>query len=178
MKSFNEELKMILDELAGGLKEGGIRIKISHLEDDDSLNIEISHFNDDNSLSVEKCKKDNFSQEEDLECKVTRILSQIGINANIKGFKYLRSAIIMSVENPEVIDAITKVLYPNIAKEFGTTASRVERAIRHAIEVSWKRGNIEYIDAIFEYTISDEKGKPTNSEFIAQIADQIRLNLI
>lgn len=178
MKNFNEELKMILEELAGGLKEGSIRIKISHLEDDDSLNIEISHFNDDNSLNVKKCKKDNFLQEEDLECKVTRILSQIGINASIKGFKYLRRAIIMSVEAPEVIDTITKVLYPNIAKEFDTTASRVERAIRHAIELSWKRGNIEYIDAIFEYTISAEKGKPTNSEFIAQIADQIRLNLI
>ena len=98
-----------------------------------------------------------------------------GVPAHIKGYQYLREAIIMSVEDTEMLNSITKILYPSIAKKFQTTPSRVERAIRHAIEVAWSRGKMETLDALFGYTINIGKGKPTNSEFIALIADKIRL---
>ncbi len=111
----------------------------------------------------------------DLEADVTDIIHEIGVPAHIKGYQYLRDAIIMSVENREVINSITKILYPTIAKLNKTTPSRVERAIRHAIEVAWSRGKMDTIDELFGYTISTGKGKPTNSEFIALIADKIRL---
>lgn len=111
----------------------------------------------------------------DLETDVTDIIHEIGVPAHIKGYQYLRDAIIMSVENREVINSITKILYPTIAKMNKTTPSRVERAIRHAIEVAWSRGKMDTIDELFGYTISTGKGKPTNSEFIALIADKIRL---
>ena len=97
--------------------------------------------------------------------------------AHIKGYQYLREAIIMSVNDPEMLNSITKILYPTIAKTFQTTSSRVERAIRHAIEVAWNRGKMDTIDELFGYTINAEKGKPTNSEFIAMIADKLRLEL-
>lgn len=113
--------------------------------------------------------------EKDLETKVTELIHEVGIPAHIKGYHYLRDAIIMVVQDIDTINAITKVLYPTVAKKNHTTASRVERAIRHAIEVSWNRGRIETLDELFGYTISDGKGKPTNSEFIALIADTIRL---
>lgn len=113
--------------------------------------------------------------EKDLEADVTNIIHEIGVPAHIKGYQYLRDAIIMSVENREVINSITKILYPTIAKMNKTTPSRVERAIRHAIEVAWSRGKMDTIDELFGYTISTGKGKPTNSEFIALIADKIRL---
>ena len=112
---------------------------------------------------------------QDLEADVTNIIHEIGVPAHIKGYQYLRDAIIMSVENREVINSITKILYPTIAKMNKTTSSRVERAIRHAIEVAWSRGKMDTIDELFGYTISTGKGKPTNSEFIALIADKIRL---
>ena len=111
----------------------------------------------------------------DDECTVTEILHQIGVPAHIKGYQYLRDAIIMAVDNREVINSITKVLYPTIAKMNKTTPSRVERAIRHAIEVAWSRGKMDTIDDLFGYTINTGKGKPTNSEFIALISDKIRL---
>ena len=110
-----------------------------------------------------------------LETDVTNIIHEIGVPAHIKGYQYLRDAIIMSVENREVINSITKVLYPTIAKMNQTTPSRVERAIRHAIEVAWSRGKMDTINELFGYTISTGKGKPTNSEFIALISDKIRL---
>ena len=110
-----------------------------------------------------------------LESDVTNIIHEIGVPAHIKGYHYLRDAIIMAVEDMDVLNAITKVLYPTIAKVHQTTPSRVERAIRHAIEVAWNRGNIDAIDEIFAYTISASKAKPTNSEFIAMIADKLRL---
>lgn len=113
--------------------------------------------------------------EKDLESDVTNIIHEIGVPAHIKGYQYLRDAIMMSVENREVINSITKILYPTIAKMNKTTPSRVERAIRHAIEVAWSRGKMDTIDELFGYTISTGKGKPTNSEFIALIADKIRL---
>ena len=111
----------------------------------------------------------------DVEGIVTEIIHQIGIPAHIKGYHYLREAIMMSIDNSEYLHAITKQLYPSVAKRFGTTPSRVERAIRHAIEVAWSRGRMETLDALFGYTVNTGKGKPTNSEFIALIADRIRL---
>ena len=114
--------------------------------------------------------------EEDLETQVTELLHEIGIPAHIKGYQYLRDAITISVEEKEMLVSVTKVLYPTIAKKHGTTSSRVERAIRHAIEVAWSRGQLEMIHEIFGYTVNSGKGKPTNSEFIALITDKIRLD--
>ncbi len=111
----------------------------------------------------------------DLEKDVTDMIHEIGVPAHIKGYQYLREAIMMSVEDNTVLGSITKVLYPTIAKNFKTTPSRVERAIRHAIEVAWSRGRMETLDGLFGYTVNTGKGKPTNSEFIALIADRIRL---
>lgn len=114
-------------------------------------------------------------KERDLEKDVTDMIHEIGVPAHIKGYQYLREAIMMSVEDIEMLNSITKILYPTIAKRFSTTPSRVERAIRHAIEVAWSRGKMETLEALFGYTINTGKGKPTNSEFIALIADKIRL---
>ena len=113
--------------------------------------------------------------EEDLETQGTELLHEIGIPAHIKGYQYLRDAIMMSVDDKEMLNSITKILYPSIAKQHGTTPSRVERAIRHAIEVAWSRGKVDTIDELFGYTVHNGKGKPTNSEFVALIADKIRL---
>lgn len=113
--------------------------------------------------------------ERDLEADVTNIIHEIGVPAHIKGYQYLREAIMMSVNDIEMLNSITKILYPTIAKQYQTTPSRVERAIRHAIEVAWSRGKMDTIDELFGYTINNGKGKPTNSEFIALIADKIRL---
>ena len=112
---------------------------------------------------------------QNLESSVTAIIHEIGVPAHIKGYQYLRYAIMMTVENMEVINAVTKILYPEVAKHFNTTASRVERAIRHAIEVAWDRGDLETLQKYFGYTVSNAKGKPTNSEFIAMIADRLQL---
>lgn len=119
---------------------------------------------------------DTQTTHHNLETDVTDIIHEIGVPAHIKGYQYLRDAIIMSVDNREVINSITKVLYPTIAKMNKTTPSRVERAIRHAIEVAWSRGKMDTIDDLFGYTINTGKGKPTNSEFIALISDKIRLD--
>ena len=110
-----------------------------------------------------------------LEVRVTNIIHDVGVPAHIKGYQYIREAILMVVENEDIINSITKILYPNLAKKYKTTPSRVERAIRHAIEVAWNRGQIEIHDKIFGYTVNSNKGKPTNSEFIAMIADKLRL---
>jgi two-component system response regulator (stage 0 sporulation protein A) len=110
-----------------------------------------------------------------LEMDVTQIIHEIGVPAHIKGYQYLRDAIMMSVDDGEMLNSITKILYPSIAKQHKTTPSRVERAIRHAIEVAWTRGKVDTIDELFGYTVSNGKGKPTNSEFVALIADKIRL---
>ena len=112
-----------------------------------------------------------------IELKVTEILHEIGVPAHIKGYHYLRDSIIMSVEKPEIINAVTKQLYPSVAKKYETTSSRVERAIRHAIEVAWDRGDIDVLNSYFGYTIHNDRGKPTNSEFIAMISDKLRLQL-
>lgn len=114
-------------------------------------------------------------QEQNLESTVTDIIHEIGVPAHIKGYQYLREAIMITINDMDVINAVTKVLYPAVAKRFATTPSRVERAIRHAIEVAWDRGDIETLQKYFGYTVSNIKGKPTNSEFIAMIADCISL---
>ena len=106
---------------------------------------------------------------------ITDILHQIGVPAHIKGYKYVREAIRLTVEDPEMLNSVTKILYPTVAKNFGSTASRVERAIRHGIEVAWDRGDVEVLNAYFGYTIQSQRGKPTNSEFVAMISDKIRL---
>jgi two-component system response regulator (stage 0 sporulation protein A) len=111
----------------------------------------------------------------DLETEITNIIHEVGVPAHIKGYMYLREAITMVVNDMELLSAVTKELYPSIAKKYNTTASRVERAIRHAIEVAWGRGQVEAINRLFGYTVHGDKGKPTNSEFIAIIADKLRL---
>ena len=112
-----------------------------------------------------------------LEELVTSIIHEVGVPAHIKGYQYVREAIMITVEDMEVINSVTKVLYPEVAKRYHTTPSRVERAIRHAIEVAWDRGDLETLQRFFGYTVSNAKGKPTNSEFIAMISDRIRLKI-
>ena len=128
-----------------------------------------------NEKKSEDTKTENAVRGENLENRVTNMLHEIGIPAHIKGYHYLRDAIIMAVEDMDVLNAITKILYPTVAKKYQTTSSRVERAIRHAIEVAWSRGKLDTLDELFGYTVSTGKGKPTNSEFIALIADTIQL---
>ena len=111
----------------------------------------------------------------DMESQVTKIIHQIGVPAHIKGYQYLRTAILMTIEDNDVINSVTKILYPAVAKKYQTTTSRVERAIRHAIEVAWDRGDVDTLNSYFGYTIQNSRGKPTNSEFIAMIADNMRL---
>ncbi len=112
----------------------------------------------------------------DIESQVTKVIHQIGVPAHIKGYQYLRTAILMTIKDNDVINSVTKILYPSVAKQYQTTSSRVERAIRHAIEVAWDRGDIEVLNAYFGYTVQTSRGKPTNSEFIAMIADNLRLS--
>ena len=126
-------------------------------------------------LQTEDLSKIHGLTENQLEIIITNMIHEIGVPAHIKGYQYLRDSIMMAVCDMDILNSITKQLYPSIAQKFDTTPSRVERAIRHAIEVAWGRGNMDTIDALFGYTIHAGKGKPTNSEFIALIADKIRL---
>ena len=111
----------------------------------------------------------------DIETQVTKIIHQIGVPAHIKGYQYLRTAILLTVSDSDIINSVTKILYPSVAKKYQTTTSRVERAIRHALEVAWDRGDVDTLNSYFGYTIQNNRGKPTNSEFIAMIADNLRL---
>ena len=123
-------------------------------------------------------EQDNESEKEktpDMETQVTKIIHQIGVPAHIKGYQYLRTAILLTVNDSDIINSVTKILYPSVAKQYQTTTSRVERAIRHAIEVAWDRGDVDTLNSYFGYTIQNNRGKPTNSEFIAMIADNLRL---
>ena len=158
----NERIYKILGDLMNGDKEFQIMITVPSTK------------NDGNRAGQEEPKQKEAVR--DLEQDVTDMIHEIGVPAHIKGYQYLREAIMMSVEDPGMISSITKILYPTIAKRFQTTPSRVERAIRHAIEVAWSRGRMETLDALFGDTIDTGKGKPTNSEFIALIADRIRLS--
>jgi two-component system response regulator (stage 0 sporulation protein A) len=163
MTKDNDKVYKILDDLMRGDKEFQIMITVPSAKVQDTR------------VKKEEEKKD-MRKERNLEQDVTDMIHEIGVPAHIKGYQYLREAIMMSVEDPEMISSITKLLYPTIAKRFQTTPSRVERAIRHAIEVAWSRGRMETLDALFGYTIDTGKGKPTNSEFIALISDRIRLS--
>ena len=134
------------------------------------------HRNRKNSLRTKNGVHSQFLPDRnDLEAQVTGIIHKIGVPAHIKGYQYLRTAIIMTIEDADLINAVTKVLYPTVAKKYQTTSSRVERAIRHAIEVAWDRGDLDTLNSYFGYTIQNDRGKPTNSEFIAMIADNLRL---
>lgn len=124
---------------------------------------------------LDSSKESEKYQKVKIENEITEILHEVGIPAHIKGYMYLRTAILTTYYNIEILGQVTKVLYPDIARQYNTTSSRVERAIRHAIEVAWNRGNTDAIDDIFGYTVSATKSKPTNSEFIAMIADKLRL---
>ncbi len=159
----NEKVYKILGDLMNADKEFQIMITVPSTK------------NSTVQTQTAKTQKQDVSVR-DLEQDVTNMIHEIGVPAHIKGYQYLREAIMMSVEDPSMISSITKILYPTIAKRFQTTPSRVERAIRHAIEVAWSRGRMETLDALFGYTIDTGKGKPTNSEFIALIADKIRLS--
>ncbi len=117
----------------------------------------------------------HYEVQQDLNVVITEILHQIGVPAHIKGYQYVREAIRLTVENPEMLNSVTKILYPTVAKSFKSTSSRVERAIRHAIEVAWDRGDVDVLNSYFGYTIQSQRGKPTNSEFVAMISDKIRL---
>ena len=128
-------------------------------------------------LRVGETPRQPASRSSSIESLVTNVIHEIGVPAHIKGYQYLREAIIIAVNDMDVINAITKVLYPQVAKTFQTTPSRVERAIRHAIEVAWDRGDLDTLQRFFGYTVSNTKGKPTNSEFIALIADKLQLQL-
>lgn len=158
----NEKVHKILDDLLNTNKEFQIMITVPSSNE---------------AKRTESSKTAVISEPvRDLEQDVTDMIHEIGVPAHIKGYQYLREAIMMSVEDSTMISSITKILYPTIAKRFQTTPSRVERAIRHAIEVAWSRGRMETLDSLFGYTIDNSKGKPTNSEFIALIADRIRLS--
>ena len=126
-------------------------------------------------MSSSGVEESETNHSENLESQVTAIIHEVGVPAHIKGYQYLREAIIIAVNDMDVINSVTKVLYPEVAKRFNTTPSRVERAIRHAIEVAWDRGDLETLQKYFGYTVSNAKGKPTNSEFIAMIADRLQL---
>ena len=159
----NKKVYQILEELINNNQEIQIMIHVPSKEKK-----EITPFTIQNVEEKEV-------KEKDLEKDVTEMIHEIGVPAHIKGYHYLREAIMMCVEDVDMLNSITKVLYPTIADNFKTTPSRVERAIRHAIEVAWSRGKMETLDGLFGYTINLGKGKPTNSEFIALIADKIRL---
>lgn len=127
------------------------------------------------STDYRKLAEHSLFSDAELEIQVTDIIHKIGVPAHIKGYHYLRESIILAVKDSEIINSVTKQLYPTVAKRFNTTSSRVERAIRHAIEVAWDRGDVEVLNSYFGYTIHNSRGKPTNSEFIAMIADKLRL---
>ena len=137
--------------------------------------IQLSGWN--NDISPLLIKKDNVVTDTQLELIITEIIHNIGVPAHIKGYQYIRYSIMLAVKDENIIGSITKSLYPTVAKKHNTTSSRVERAIRHAIEVAWDRGNVDTLNSYFGYTVQNNKGKPTNSEFIAMISDKISLQL-
>ena len=159
----NERIYKILGDLMNGDKEFQIMITVPSAKTDSNRTV------------PEQPKQKEVVR--DLEQDVTDMIHEIGVPAHIKGYQYLRHAIMMVIDDLDIINSITKELYPTVAKDFNTTPSRVERAIRHAIEVAWDRGDTEVLNSFFGYTIANSKGKPTNSEFIAMIADRLRLEM-
>ena len=163
--------RFITDYVANAAANLGVRYLMLKPCDMGTL---VSHLQEIQGSSLQKAPAKNTTS---IETLVTNIIHEIGVPAHIKGYQYLREAIIIAVGDMDVINAITKVLYPQVAKTFQTTPSRVERAIRHAIEVAWDRGDLDTLQRFFGYTVSNTKGKPTNSEFIALIADKLQLQL-
>ncbi len=161
-----ESVYQLIGSLMQNDREFQVVITVPSIRGEEDSTLDIQRIN-----TVTAPEEKNF----DLEQDVTDMIHEIGVPAHIKGYQYLREAIMMSVNDSEMMGSITKILYPTIAKKYQTTSSRVERAIRHAIEVAWNRGRMETLDDMFGYTINTGKGKPTNSEFIALIADKIRL---
>ena len=140
-----------------------------------SLTKHIERIAENRAHAMQGSIKASEGTEPDIETQVTQIIHQIGVPAHIKGYQYLRTAILLTIDDSEIINSVTKILYPSVAKKYSTTTSRVERAIRHAIEVAWDRGDVDTLNSYFGYTIQNNRGKPTNSEFIAMIADNLRL---
>ena len=181
----SEKMHKIIDELMKQDKEFQIMITVSSSEKegitgDREVEVKWSGESALKAASLPAGTVSAYGKQEtapvyDLETDVTDMIHEIGVPAHIKGYQYLREAIMMSVQDMEMLNSITKLLYPSIANKYQTTPSRVERAIRHAIEVAWSRGRMETLDALFGYTINTGKGKPTNSEFIALITDKLRL---
>ena len=165
------------DKITQKAMELGADYYIAKPFDLDALVSRLRHLKEQLSHPQLQSNKTAINKSINLETKVTGILHEIGVPAHIRGYHYMREAIIMAVEDIDVLNYITKELYPTIAKKCNTTPSRVERAIRHAIEVAWSRGKVDVINKMFGYTINNHKGKPTNSEFIALIADRLRLEL-
>lgn len=161
-----ESVYQLIGSLMQNNREFQVVITVPSIRGEEDSTLDIQRIN-----TVTAPEEKNF----DLEQDVTDMIHEIGVPAHIKGYQYLREAIMMAVNDSEMMGSITKILYPTIAKRYQTTSSRVERAIRHAIEVAWNRGRMETLDDMFGYTINTGKGKPTNSEFIALIADKIRL---
>ena len=152
------------------VKPFDLKVFVKRLKDISNIKYDREE-NNQNDFKTTALKKDGVS----MESKITKLIQEVGVPAHIKGYVYLREAILMVIEDMDYLGAVTKELYPGVAAKHNTTPSRVERAIRHAIEVAWNRGKIDTIDKIFGYTVSNHKGKPTNSEFIALIADKLRL---
>ena len=181
-KRDDERMYKILTDLMNADKEFQIMITVPGNSSFTRQALDVETESNDMAMNSGVRKKENMNGKNetavshDLEKDVTDMIHEIGVPAHIKGYQYLREAIMMSVNDIEMLSSITKVLYPTIAEKYDTTPSRVERAIRHAIEVAWNRGRMETLNALFGYTISTGKGKPTNSEFIALIADKIRLS--
>ena len=173
---------MLLDNLVTTLKtleeEGQLRGKFLLEIDPETDKLAIFPIAKESAVvSSNEVKAEENSEEnaDDIVTQVTKLIHDVGVPAHIKGYHYVREAIILAVENIEILDSVTKLLYPEVAKKFKTTPSRVERAIRHAIEVAWSRGNTETLTKLFGYTINMDKGKPTNSEFVALLTDKIRI---
>ena len=162
----NEKVYKILGDLMNANKEFQIMITVPSTKNAK-----------DSTVKATEKKEQTREVIHDLEKDVTDMIHEIGVPAHIKGYQYLREAILIAVQDIDVINAVTKVLYPEVANRFSTTPSRVERAIRHAIEVAWDRGDLETLQKYFGYTVNSAKGKPTNSEFIAMIADRLQLKL-
>ena len=151
--------------------------RIREIKTFQSTGVKVNYISKEIRAPYIEIQQNNKKTSDNLEALVTNIIHEVGVPAHIKGYQYLREAIMMVVNDIDVINQITKQLYPEIAAKYHTTPSRVERAIRHAIEVAWGRGQVDTVESIFGYTVSNSKGKPTNSEFIAMIADKLRLEL-
>lgn len=160
-------------ELEQNLSKTGVEYQIAKPFDMTVLCDKISIM----AMKLKNSGAEQIKRAEDIQYSVTEIIHQLGVPAHIKGYHYLRAAIILSIHDDEMINSVTKLLYPTVAKEFNTTASRVERAIRHAIEVAWDRGDVDTLNAYFGFTIHTSRGKPTNSEFIAMISDKLKLQM-